>query len=186
MPRKNPETPIMDEVKDALQKRWHPSICLIYRINPGLAIQLGGGKPMRYAPKGWSDLVMTLRGHLVAFEVKTEDGEPEISQLIMQENWEAAGTPYLFVKSGKDAIEQAIKRLPEDVTAPPTEQEMIRWRASLERVKALKERQKVSSSTSTRGDGTRSPVLGASPAPPPTGTGTRTARARSSSRKPPA
>lgn len=139
MPRKNPETIVMHEVQDTLQKRWHPSICLIYRLNPGLMIPFSGGNPIRCVPKGWPDLAITLRGRLAGFEVKTEDGEPEISQLIMQQNWEAAGTPYFFVRSGKDAIQQALMGFPEEVTAPPTKIEMERWKASLKEVKALQQ-----------------------------------------------
>ena len=129
--KRNPETIIMEKAKDELPRRFHPSIALIYRINPGTGIPLGGSVPQKFAPEGWPDLFMLLRGHAIGLEAKTATGSPESSQVDMHRKWTSAGTPYIFFTSTESAIRQIEAALPAEVTAPATETEIAAWRASL-------------------------------------------------------
>lgn len=128
--KKNPETIIMEKAKIELPDRFHPSIALLYRINPGTGIPLGGSVPQKYAPDGWPDLFMLLRGHAIGLEAKTPTGSPEPSQIEMHRKWTTAGTPYIFFTSTESAIQQIEAALPPDITKPATEAEITAWRAS--------------------------------------------------------
>ncbi|WP_132545411.1 hypothetical protein [Rhodovulum euryhalinum] len=117
----------MKQIGLAAKRRWHP-VGMVYRINPGLGTPPGSAHLMRYAPEGWPDQVLLLRGRLAALEAKTKRGRPEESQLRMARQWWLAGVPYFFPTSPEHMFELVERHFPAEVWADPTPEERARFR----------------------------------------------------------
>lgn len=126
----NPETPIMKKISKAASRRWHP-VGLVYRINTGKGTPPGASHMIHFAPKGWPDDVLLLRGRLAGLEVKTKNGRPEESQLIMARSWWLAGVPYFFVRSPEEMFAAVEAHFPEEVWADPAPEEISRFREAM-------------------------------------------------------
>lgn len=126
----NPETPLMKRISRDVSMRWQP-IGLVYRINTGSGTPPNGNFPIKFAPEGWPDLVLLIRGRFAGLEVKTEKGAPEPSQLDKARSWWLAGIPYFFVRSSQDVFKAVEKHFPEEVWKDPVPEEIARFRDAM-------------------------------------------------------
>lgn len=130
--RRNPETKLMKQMEVDGSKRWN-GVGVIYRINAGKGTPPRASRPIQFAPPGWPDLVLLLRGRMVGVEVKTEDGTPKDSQRAMAKIWWANGTPYIFARSSKEMFALVEQVLGPELAAPASKEEIAAWKEIFDR-----------------------------------------------------